>query len=353
MPARPADPEVDKALREVEAELATRWGETKLEPSVGRIAALMDVLGDPQRSYPSIHITGTNGKTSTARMIEALLGAFELRTGRYTSPHVQSITERISLDGAPISAERFIETYQDIKPYVEMVDAHAGVPAVLLRGAHRHGVRGLRRRAGGRRRRRGGHGRHLGRHQRDRRRRRRGHAHRPGPHRPARARRPARSPPRRPGSSSRTPPSMLAQQPVDAAAGAAAAGRRGGRHRGPRGHGVRRRRPRRSPSAASWSPCAGLGGEYERGVPAAARRPPGAQRGRRARRRRGVLRRRRQRPEPLDLDTVRKALRRRHLAGPAGGRPPLPDRRAGRRAQPGRRAGHRRGASARRSTSPG
>ncbi|WP_393083146.1 bifunctional folylpolyglutamate synthase/dihydrofolate synthase [Streptomyces sp. LN704] len=123
VPARPADPEIDRALREVEAELATRWGETKLEPSVSRIAALMDVLGEPQRAYPSIHITGTNGKTSTARMIEALLGAFDLRTGRYTSPHVQSVTERISLDGTPISAERFIETYEDIKPYVEMVDS--------------------------------------------------------------------------------------------------------------------------------------------------------------------------------------------------------------------------------------
>ncbi|MFD7706681.1 bifunctional folylpolyglutamate synthase/dihydrofolate synthase [Streptomyces sp. NPDC059785] len=123
VPARPADPETDKALREVEAELATRWGETKLEPSVSRIAALMDVLGEPQRAYPSIHITGTNGKTSTARMVEALLGAFELRTGRYTSPHVQSITERISLDGAPITAERFIETYDDIKAYVDLVDA--------------------------------------------------------------------------------------------------------------------------------------------------------------------------------------------------------------------------------------
>ena len=123
MPDRPADPETDRALREVEQELAGRWGETKLEPSVTRIAALMDVLGEPQRAYPSIHITGTNGKTSTARMIEALLSAFELRTGRYTSPHVQSITERISLDGAPIDPERFIETYNDIKPYVEMVDA--------------------------------------------------------------------------------------------------------------------------------------------------------------------------------------------------------------------------------------
>ncbi|MFC0597528.1 bifunctional tetrahydrofolate synthase/dihydrofolate synthase [Streptomyces palmae] len=123
VPARPEDPEVDRALREVETELAGRWGETKLDPSVQRIEALMDILGSPQRAYPSIHITGTNGKTSTARMIESLLGAFDLRTGRYTSPHVQSVTERISLDGAPISAERFIETYQDIKPYVEMVDA--------------------------------------------------------------------------------------------------------------------------------------------------------------------------------------------------------------------------------------
>ncbi len=122
-PSRPQDPELDRALPEVEAELASRWGETKLDPSVQRIKAVLDILGEPQRAYPAIHITGTNGKTSTARMVEALLGAFELRTGRYTSPHVQSITERISLDGAPISAERFVETYRDIQPYVEMTDA--------------------------------------------------------------------------------------------------------------------------------------------------------------------------------------------------------------------------------------
>ncbi|MFI5940331.1 bifunctional tetrahydrofolate synthase/dihydrofolate synthase [Streptomyces uncialis] len=123
LPGRPEDPEVDRALREVETELSSRWGETKLEPSVTRIASLLDILGDPQRTYPSIHITGTNGKTSTARMIEALLAAFDLRPGRYSSPHVQSITERISLDGAPIDPERFVETYRDIKPYIEMVDA--------------------------------------------------------------------------------------------------------------------------------------------------------------------------------------------------------------------------------------
>jgi dihydrofolate synthase/folylpolyglutamate synthase len=122
VPARPEDPEVDRALREVEAELAERWPETKLEPSLDRIAALMDVLGEPQRTYPSIHITGTNGKTSTARMIEQLLLALDLRTGRYTSPHVQSVTERISLDGAPLAAEKFIETYRDVQPYIEMTD---------------------------------------------------------------------------------------------------------------------------------------------------------------------------------------------------------------------------------------
>ncbi len=206
VPARPEDPEVDKALREVEAELATRWGETKLEPSVSRIAALMDVLGDPQRSYPSIHITGTNGKTSTARMIEALLGAFELRTGRYTSPHVQSITERISLDGAPISAERFIETYQDIKPYIEMVDAQQEYRLSFFEVLTGMAYAAFADAPVGRRRRRGRHGRLLGRHQRDRRRRRRRHAHRPGPHRPARRHARARSPPRRPASSSRTRP---------------------------------------------------------------------------------------------------------------------------------------------------
>ena len=120
--ARAAGPALARRKREVEAEIFARRPEHAVEPTLERISALASLLGDPQRAYPVIHVTGTNGKTSTARMIEALLGAFELRTGRYTSPHVQSITERISLDGAPISAERFIETYEDIKPYVEMVD---------------------------------------------------------------------------------------------------------------------------------------------------------------------------------------------------------------------------------------
>jgi dihydrofolate synthase/folylpolyglutamate synthase len=122
----PSDPTSEtpaERLRAVEVELGSRWPETKLEPSLDRIAALMDILGQPQRSYPSIHITGTNGKTSTARMVEQLLRHFELRTGRYTSPHVESVTERISLDGEPISPELFVETFRDIEPYIEMTDA--------------------------------------------------------------------------------------------------------------------------------------------------------------------------------------------------------------------------------------
>jgi dihydrofolate synthase/folylpolyglutamate synthase len=118
----------DARLQQVEAELATRWPENKIEPSLDRISALMDILGQPQRSYPAIHITGTNGKTTTARMVERLLLELQFRTGRLTSPHVESVTERISLDGEPISAERFADTYRDIEPYVKMVDQAQPVP---------------------------------------------------------------------------------------------------------------------------------------------------------------------------------------------------------------------------------
>ncbi|WP_281287637.1 bifunctional tetrahydrofolate synthase/dihydrofolate synthase [Amycolatopsis rhizosphaerae] len=112
----------------VEAELNQRWPETKIEPSLSRIAALASVLGDPQRTYPVLQVAGTNGKGSTARMIDALLTRMGLRVGRYTSPHLQLVTERIALDGAPIPASKYVETYRDIAPYVSMVDGAGGPP---------------------------------------------------------------------------------------------------------------------------------------------------------------------------------------------------------------------------------
>ena len=98
-------------------------GPAHIAPGLQRIEALLHLLGDPQKAYPSIHIGGTNGKTSTARMAESLLRATGLRTGRYTSPHLESVTERISIDGAPISPRAFAELYDDVAPYAGLVDA--------------------------------------------------------------------------------------------------------------------------------------------------------------------------------------------------------------------------------------
>ncbi|WP_422746207.1 bifunctional tetrahydrofolate synthase/dihydrofolate synthase [Mycobacterium sp. WMMD1722] len=126
-------PDEIAALLQVEHLLDQRWPETKIEPSTARINALMEILGSPQRGYPSIHIAGTNGKTSVARMIDALLTALHRRTGRTISPHLQSAVERISIDGAPISPARYVETYTEIEPYVQLVDAQseaAGGPAM-------------------------------------------------------------------------------------------------------------------------------------------------------------------------------------------------------------------------------
>ncbi|MEV8516786.1 folylpolyglutamate synthase/dihydrofolate synthase family protein [Dactylosporangium sp. NPDC051484] len=95
---------------------------------LGRIEGLLDSLGSPQRAYPAIHLTGTNGKTSTARMIDALLRAHGLRTGRYTSPHLQSITERISIEGEPISEEKFVEVYEEVAPLAQFLDARSDQP---------------------------------------------------------------------------------------------------------------------------------------------------------------------------------------------------------------------------------
>ena len=186
----------------VEAALDMRWPETAMEPSTDRIAALVDALGEPQRSYPVVHLTGTNGKTSTARMIDALLTEIGLRTGRYTSPHLQRATERINVDNRPVTPERYVELYHEVAPFVDIVDASHGAlskfevltamgfAAFADAPGRGGGDRGRARRA-------------VGRHQRRRRRGRRDHPDRPRPRRVPRHRRRWASPGRSPGSSSR------------------------------------------------------------------------------------------------------------------------------------------------------
>lgn len=114
-------------LARVEAALEARVS-TRMVPGLPRITALLDLLGSPQRAYPSVHVGGTNGKTSTCRMVDALLRGLGLRTGRYTSPHLTSITERIALDGEPIDGDRFAAVYDEIAPFIEMVDARHDAP---------------------------------------------------------------------------------------------------------------------------------------------------------------------------------------------------------------------------------
>ena len=111
-------------VQRVLAELATRFpAEDAMVPDLDRIRLLCDLLGNPQKSCPAIHLTGTNGKSSTARMIDALLQGFGLRPGRYTSPHLDSVTERITIDGQPISEERFAAVWDELAPFVEVVDS--------------------------------------------------------------------------------------------------------------------------------------------------------------------------------------------------------------------------------------
>ncbi|NBO27052.1 MAG: dihydrofolate synthase, partial [Actinobacteria bacterium] len=125
-------PDIQELAR-VEEVLESRWPETKIEPSLDRISHLMTLLGDPQFAYPVIHITGTNGKTSTARMIESLLSSMGLRTGLVTSPHLHQVTERIRLSGEPIPADKFVEIYDELEPYLAIVDSESlsnGGPAM-------------------------------------------------------------------------------------------------------------------------------------------------------------------------------------------------------------------------------
>ena len=116
------DVALDARVQEIYQSIVARAPEHDIDPTLDRVKLALDILGDPQNFYPSIHITGTNGKTSTSRMIDSLLTAFGMKTGRFTSPHLLDVRERISLEGHPITREGFVRAWEDIEPYVGMVD---------------------------------------------------------------------------------------------------------------------------------------------------------------------------------------------------------------------------------------
>ncbi|WP_341854884.1 folylpolyglutamate synthase/dihydrofolate synthase family protein [Brachybacterium sp. GPGPB12] len=129
MPSSPrpgsSRPAMSPEPREVYAALLERAPENRIEPDLSRIRRVMELMGDPQNSYRSIRIAGTNGKTTTARILERILREAGSRTGRTTSPHLHSPTERIAIDGAPIDEEGFLQAYRDVEPFAQIVDAES------------------------------------------------------------------------------------------------------------------------------------------------------------------------------------------------------------------------------------
>ncbi|PPK94180.1 dihydrofolate synthase/folylpolyglutamate synthase [Kineococcus xinjiangensis] len=110
---------------EVVREILSRNPEHRIHPTLERVREACHLLGDPQLAYRVVHITGTNGKTSTSRMVERLVREHDLRTGRFTSPHLSEITERIAIDGEPLSRERFVAVFEDVEPVVRILDERA------------------------------------------------------------------------------------------------------------------------------------------------------------------------------------------------------------------------------------
>ncbi|MGZ4115774.1 MAG: dihydrofolate synthase, partial [Actinomycetota bacterium] len=108
-------------FREALAELDGRR-ESRMVPDLSRILALATLLSDPQLTYPSIHVTGTNGKGTVARIATELACAHGLTTGLYTSPHLLSVCERFSVCGADITEAEFAEEYEHLLPFLLMVD---------------------------------------------------------------------------------------------------------------------------------------------------------------------------------------------------------------------------------------
>ncbi len=109
-------------LEDAVRDLTARQPESQPEPTLDRIRAVADLLDNPQLTYPTVHVTGTNGKTTTTRMITALACAHGLSTGTFISPHIEAITERLSVCGADITEEEFAEEYERLVPFFERVE---------------------------------------------------------------------------------------------------------------------------------------------------------------------------------------------------------------------------------------
>lgn len=117
------DADLERRVSEIYAAVIARAPEHKVQPSLERVQMALDLMGNPEKTFRAVHITGTNGKTSTSRMIEALLRERGLRTGRFTSPHLISVRERIAIDGRAICAADFVQAWDDVEPFIAMVDA--------------------------------------------------------------------------------------------------------------------------------------------------------------------------------------------------------------------------------------
>jgi dihydrofolate synthase/folylpolyglutamate synthase len=116
----------DDAVASLFARMPTRMG-----PSLERIGRLADLLDHPERTAPAVHLTGTNGKTTTARMVASLLAAFGVGAGVYTSPHLQDVRERVALASRPISTEEFAETWAYLEPFLAEVDRVSDQPVTF------------------------------------------------------------------------------------------------------------------------------------------------------------------------------------------------------------------------------
>jgi dihydrofolate synthase/folylpolyglutamate synthase len=115
-----------KDLADITATFAQRAAEHRINPSLDRVRKVLDALGDPQGMFPAIVIAGTNGKSSTTRLVDAIARAHGIRSGAYTSPHLVSMTERILIDGHPISETRFVESLNEIYPIILMMEDRLG-----------------------------------------------------------------------------------------------------------------------------------------------------------------------------------------------------------------------------------